>query len=130
MLSTLMLMFVVASCNKNQAAVKKLDGTWQLTHENGQPVDADDIVKLTFTKCKLAKDEYCTLTFTTIFLGQTFTSSAMYLVMDKGETMEIKYTSQGQTSIDRFKIKELTKSKLVIEVTEGTSVSTEEYKKI
>ncbi len=130
MLSTLMLMFVVASCNKNQTAVKKLDGTWQLTHQNGNPVDADEITKMTFTKCKLKKDEYCQMSFSYTALGQTFSASAQFLVMDDGNTLEYKYTSAGQTSIERLKIKELTKSKLILEITEGTTVYTEEYKKL
>lgn len=130
MLSTLMLMFVVASCSKDQAAVKKLDGVWQLDKINGNAVDGDEVTKMTFSKCKLKKDEYCNIEYSYTFFGGTVTQTGKYLVMDKGETLELKFTSQGQTSIERIKIKELTKSKMIIEMTEGTTVYTEEYKKL
>ena len=48
----MLLMFVVASCNKDQSAVKKLDGSWQLSKINGNNVEADEVTKITFTKCK------------------------------------------------------------------------------
>lgn len=129
-LSTMMLMFVVTSCNKNQSAVKKLDGQWQLTKQNGVAVDADDISKITFTECKLKKDEYCDIQFSYTILGQTITNSGQFLVTDDGETLEIKFTTGGQTSVDQLKIKELSKSVLILETTEGSTVSTEEYKKL
>jgi hypothetical protein len=130
MLSTLMLMFIVASCNKDQRAVKTLDGKWQQTKMNGNPIDADEIYTIEFKACKLKKEEYCVVTVSEVYFGQTFTFTGDFKVIDKGETLELRFTSQGTTQISRFKIKELSKSTLIIEVTEGTSVYTEEYKKI
>lgn len=130
MLSTLMLMFIVAGCSKDQRAVKRLDGTWQLTEENGNAVDANEVSKITFSNCKLKKDEYCTISFSYSVFGQTFSANGEYLVTDKGETLEVKTTSSNTTTIQRFVIKELTKSTLIIESTSGGVVNKEEYKKI
>jgi hypothetical protein len=130
MLSTLMLMFIIAGCSKDQKAVKTLDGVWQLTKLNGNSVDANLVYKLTFTECKLKKDEYCTIKEDYSFGGQSSTGVGEFLVMDKGETLELKFTVSGSTFIDRYKIKELEKSKLILEITEDNSVQTEEYIKL
>lgn len=130
LLSTMMLMFVVASCSKDQRAVRILDGQWKLSRVNSNPVDADDNVTISFTACKLKKEEYCKVSITEGTGSMSFTFNGDFKVIDKGETLELRFTSLGQTQITRFKIKELTKSKLVIEVTEGTSVYTEEYTKM
>lgn len=130
LLSTLMLMFVVASCNKDQRAVRILDGQWKLSRRNGNPVDANENVTITFTACKLKKEEYCKVSITDSSDGASITFNGDFKVVDKGETLELRFTVFGQSEISRFKIKELTKKKLIIEVTEGTSVYTEEYAKI
>lgn len=127
--SAMMLLFV-AGCSKDQRAVKILDGKWQLTKENGVSVDADYIEQVAFSNCKLKKDEYCNVNITITEPDFNFSFSGEYKVMDKGETLEFKFTIFGESSIERMKIKELTKTKLVIEVTEGSSVYTAEYKKI
>ena len=128
--STLMLMFFVSSCNKDQRAVRILDGTWQLTKINGNAVEANIIYKLSFTKCKLRKDEYCTIKEEFSLAGSSSTGIGEFLVTDKGETLELRFTISGTTMIERYKIKELTKSKLILEITQGTSVQTEEYIKL
>jgi len=84
---------------------------------------------ISFTKCKLKNDEYCSATFTSIENGQTFTSTAEYLVKEDGAKLEIKSSFGGQTYIDVVTIRELDKDLLVIEIQEGTSVYTEEYEK-
>ena len=123
-------MFVFASCNKDQSAVKKLDGSWQLSKINGNNVEADEVTKITFTKCKLKKEETCAVKFEYTSFGETEEFAGEFLVADKGETLELRFTFFGQTNIERFTIKELSKETLVLEITEGTSVQTEEYKKL
>ena len=129
LLSTLMLL-VFAGCSKDQKAVKILDGKWKLMKVNGTALDADEVYTLEFSNCKLKKEEYCVLQIFYSLGGQSINLSAEYKVIDKGETLEMKVSSGGTTEIDRYKIKELTKTKLVMEVTEGTSVYSEEYTKL
>ena len=65
----------MSSCNKDQAAVKKLDETWNLTEytlENGG-VTVDVLTggidyALAFENCKLKKEEWCSMS-TTATLG-------------------------------------------------------------
>jgi len=127
--ATLML-FVAAGCSKDQKAVKTLDGKWKLMKVNGDALDADEVYTMEFSNCKLKKEEYCVVQIFYSFQGQSINLSAEYKVIDKGETLELKVSSGGTTQIDRYKIKELTKTKLVTEVTEGTTVYTEEYTKL
>lgn len=125
-----MLLFVSVGCNKDQKAVKTLDGTWQLVSENGVPVEGTYVQKVAYSNCKLKKDEYCNVTVTISDLGDNLSFSGQYKILDKGETMETKFTIFGETTISRAKITELTKSVLKIESTENNIVSTEEYKKV
>jgi hypothetical protein len=127
--SALMLL-VFAGCNKDQRAVRILDGSWQLTKENGAPVEFGYSEQITFSNCKLKKDEYCTIKFDIADSGESFSFVGDYKVMDKGETLELRFTFFGESEIQRMKIKELTKSKLVLEQTEGSSIYTAEYNKI
>lgn len=130
LLSTLMLMFVVAGCNKNQKAVKTLDGKWQLSKENGNTVSSDEIYQMTFSNCKLRKDEYCAVRLDLTFIGGNISISGDFRVLDKGETIETRFTFDGDTEITRLTMRELTKTKFVWEYTLDGSVYFEEYVKI
>jgi hypothetical protein len=130
--SVLAMFFVVASCNKDQRAVKNLEGKWLLVKENGQNVSATDTRTITFTNCKLKKDEYCNvlveLKDSEFDTNETF--NADYKVMDDGETLEFKVSFDGQVSITKFRIRELDGSKLVLEETMDGETYLEEYKKM
>lgn len=61
-LLTLFVFLLLASCDENQQVVKKLDGTWEVTRYNQEPVtDSTPFLfqKITFNDCKLSKEEYC-----------------------------------------------------------------------
>ncbi|NOQ71406.1 MAG: hypothetical protein GQ574_05370 [Crocinitomix sp.] len=133
MFATIALMAV--SCNKNQAAVKKLDGTWKATSinytEDGVTVDileAGFITSATyvFDGCKLKNDEFCNLTTTFVTSLGTNTSTDVYNVINDGVTLQVK-DEMGSTDIWSKTIDELTSTKLVITELEpgaGSTVST------
>jgi len=130
-LSTLMLLFAVAGCNKDQKVVKTLDGKWQLSKLNGNAVPADEISQVTFSNCKLRKDEYCAVRVDiTSFVGENISISGDFRVLDKGETIETRFTFDGEIVITRLTMKDLTKTKFVWEYTSDGFVYVDEYVKI
>ena len=82
---------LAVSCNKNQKAVKNLDGSWNLTFQDGEKVEEDDKLIYTFDNCKLKKDEYCTLTIEDNESKET----ASYKVDDDGETLVLRDEYDG-----------------------------------
>lgn len=135
LIGALALFVVLVSCNKNQQAVKKLNGTWRVTEttvDNGQTVtttqysDASNSETYRFDKCKLKKDEYCNVTFTSG--GVSITQK--YRVIDDGETMEIKYEVFGYSSTSTMKIVELKKKSLKLQTVTGGTTSTSTLEKI
>ena len=100
------------SCNKDQKAVKKLDGEWKAT----KFIDADEPTlniaalvdfRVTFNECKLKDDEYCTMTTQVTFGAETDTDVSLFKVSGDGAIMEFKDTD-GST--ETFEITELSKS--------------------
>jgi hypothetical protein len=130
--SVLATLFIVASCNKDQRAVKNLEGKWLLVKQNGQTVPADETTTITFSNCKLKKDEYCNVLVefkdATLAINESYNAS--YKVMDDGETLELKVTFDGQSSIQRMRIRELDGNKLILEETTDGETYVEEYKKM
>lgn len=109
---------VLASCNKDQKAVKTLDGTWEVSTVNGFPVPASSEAyhKYTFSNCKLKDDEYCDVKYQDNYE----TSNFLYKVSEKGTKLTFKV---GTDEIS-FTIVELEKDKLVTTGQfEGTSVT-------
>jgi hypothetical protein len=113
---------VVFSCNKNQKAVKTLDGTWKtnkylVTTEEGT-VDlflTDDFsYTMVFEKCKLKDNDFCNLTVTQVLGEETTSSSLLYRVSEEGTVLETSQT--GSIFINKYEIIELTKFKLVFKV--------------
>jgi len=99
------------SCNKDQKAVKKLDGEWKAT----KFIDADEPavnyaavidIRVIFTECELKDDDYCTMTTKVTFDGDTQTETGLFKVSGDGTTMEFK-GSDG--TIETFEITELSK---------------------
>ncbi len=127
-LITAVALLVFASCNKNQKAVKTLDGSWELVSTDGVAVtDPDDVTTVTYSNCKLKKDEYCEVTTK----DSDGTETAMYKVEDDGETLIYKVTESGISIELKSTIDELTDDKLVI-TTDFLGLGTikSEYKKV
>lgn len=124
---------VLVSCNKNQAAVKKLDGTWTATEmmfsEGGLSLDLIDLGgsgSFTFNSCKLKKDEWCTgsstLTTPALLGGATETTSQLYRVIEDGTKMEMKESDTSTATI--ITIVSLTEESLEMTFTDdGADVS-------
>ena len=113
---------IAVACNKNQSAVKKLDGTWEATEinysEDGATVDLleEGIVTSAtyiFDGCKLKDDEFCSLTTTFVTIVGSGTESDLYNVIDDGETLQTKDDASSET-INAITIDELTRSTLVL----------------
>jgi len=118
------LLFV--ACNKNQSAIKKLDGTWAATElvetdlETGLSYDRialGETFKLTFSNCKLKDDEWCNSNSISTLDELIFTANLLYNVQNKGKQLITKVTPTGEIS-DTYTIVELTKSRLVLTETD------------
>ena len=118
----------VASCSKNQKAVKILDGKWKATSfivTDG--TDSFDFLllgtsfEMLFENCKLKDEETCNLTVTTNNGSDTEVENLMYKVIDDGNKLEwIDDTNNSEI----FTIAELTKTKLIMKTTEdGLSIT-------
>ncbi|WP_090247993.1 lipocalin family protein [Lishizhenia tianjinensis] len=111
---------VAVSCTKEQRSVNKLEGTWTLDkiEENDGSVtvtDNDPNGEVTFNKCKLAKDEFCTYSSTISyeFNGNTFefSDAGEYRVQDD----EIQFREDAEdNSYDVATIEELKNKELVV----------------
>lgn len=128
-LFTICIFLVLASCNKDQEAVKKLDGTWEEVSINGTAVPDSSKGSYNFENCKLKTEEYCTAVYTSAD-GNALTSE--YQVKEKGTILALKIedpTFGGFTL--NSKIDELTESKLVLSTTLPiiNQTTTTEYKK-
>ncbi len=119
--------FVLATaCNKNQQAVKKLDGTWEATKMEvtfdvfGTQLTIDLIdqggsATMTFDGCKLKKDEWCTIssTFYEPLTDTTTVSNDLYRVTGDGTVLETKESDTSST-VTLITIVDLTKTDLKV----------------
>lgn len=101
----------IASCNKDQRAVKKLSGEWTLVKVAGFAVDAsgEETQTMNFNECKLKDDEYCSVTITSGDGAET----SQYKVTNDGETLVYKDEDGDE---DQFTIVTLEKEKLVLKM--------------
>ncbi|MEO9531827.1 MAG: hypothetical protein ABJG68_13685 [Crocinitomicaceae bacterium] len=121
---------MLVSCNKNQAAVKKLDGSWTVTSAKTTDgsftydgVAAGDYTQsMTFTACKLKTDEWCTMSSTTTWGNLTDTESDVFRVTGDGMTLESKDDDTSST-IWSMTINELTKSEMTATSTDGSATT-------
>jgi hypothetical protein len=124
---------LAVACNKDQAAVKKLDGTWKATSVKisfgGLTIDAMPTfitsVTMTFDGCKLKTDEFCNVTTVTTYPDgvPTETDAAQYRVVGDGEKIEMR-DDPSSTTITSATINELTKTSCTITMTEGSGEET------
>ncbi|NOQ73406.1 MAG: hypothetical protein GQ574_15480 [Crocinitomix sp.] len=124
---------IAVSCNKNQKAVKTLDGTWNATSvvgiSGGVTVDLFALgvftsFTYTFDGCKLKDDEFCGITITIVADGDTDTNTGLYTVIDDGLTLQMK-DDLASTELISMEIVELTKSELKLRQVEGAGTADE-----
>lgn len=123
----LFIVFIAATlvaCNKNQSAVRKLDGTWTMIQLKSGTITIDaaqmeEKIELTFDNCKLKNDEWCNLTTTTTEGNQSESEKSLYRVTGDGEVLEMKDDSNS-TSIETITIVELDKKSLTLKVVDGS----------
>jgi hypothetical protein len=122
------------ACNKDQQAVKKLDGTWKAQFyyvtEDGEKSDnlaaSPDSFSftMTFESCKLKNDEFCSASSTTTFDGESETTSFLYRVINDGTVMELKEV--GSLFVQEINIDYLSKDLMELNwVIEGEDMSFE-----
>lgn len=117
-------LLILTACDKDQNAVKMLDGTWELSTVNGFPIPANSEAyhKYTFSNCKLKDNEYCDVVYT----DNSETWNFLYNVSGKGTVMTVKSGNEVRS----FTIVELEKEKFVTTtVIEGNTI-TFSYKKL
>lgn len=124
---------IAVACNKNQAAVRKLDGTWKATTynytEDGVTINllgAGFITGATFDfeGCKLKDDEFCNVTTTISTILGADSETGLYNVTNDGETLQIK-DDPSSTTINAITIDDLTNSALKINWTDIDGYKTE-----
>lgn len=111
------------ACNKNQRAVNKLDGSWEATkwvasdgYSSADLIATGELVEanMTFSSCKLKKDEWCSLTSTFTLAGEpTVNSSQFYRVTVDGTKLETKENSNA-IAVTNHEIVEMTGKSLKI----------------
>lgn len=121
----------LVSCNKDQAAVKKLDGTWNATAATsvtgGVSIDlltTGSSYTMTFNSCKLKKDEWCTGSVAVGFGGATLTSDVVYKVTGDGTVLTSQDHADSTASAESMNIVELSKTDATFEQVDGTTTTT------
>ena len=122
MIATVALLAV--ACNKNQSAVKKLDGQWNVTKmlitEDGKSIDIIGLgasSTMTFNACKLKDNEYCDMSATTTFDGDTDVATGVFKVTEDG-TKLVQADSDTSSTTTTMDIIELTNSNASLMYTE------------
>lgn len=121
-LSVAILAFVLGSCSKEAKLNRKLDGKWEITTEDGTAVADDEKYTVEFTKDKDGKGA---VTMASTSQGIAFTGT---YVLDKDEKITITLNAFGTTDVTILKVKDYSKSKLVLTDEDGTDVT--EFKKL
>ncbi len=121
------MLIALTSCNKNQKAVKVLDGSWELIKINDNAIVAEDGETVTFSSCKLKKEEFCSVV-TKFADGDV--DNGEYKVGDDGETLIVKDIIGTLTVELKAVINELSNDKLVYTIDFLGDTDKYEYKKI
>ncbi|UKN01868.1 hypothetical protein K6119_19275 [Paracrocinitomix mangrovi] len=113
----------LVSCNKDQAAVKKLDGTWKATEATyaisgttTNLLDGGTEISMTFNSCKLKTDEWCTGSQTVTWGGASFTENMLFRVTGDGTVLESK--ADDTSDVFSMTIVELSKTNATFEQTD------------
>lgn len=125
------LLLTLLACNKDQKAIKKMDGNWNATKYKITDSDPDFTFSIDFAsgegvsysasydECKLKDDEWCTYTETQTILGDPDTFSGFYRVTKDGTVLELKDT-EASTDIEAWDIVELSKDEIKLNYVNGT----------
>ncbi len=124
----------VISCNKNQSAVKKLDGKWNTTKavvvdNTGKSTDLIALggdIEWNFTKYKLKDAEFCdySTSFINISLGINDTEIGVFKVEDDGTKLVVASTKNDPISdYETMTIKELTKDNCILSASDSTGTT-------
>jgi hypothetical protein len=124
LLMGLLLAFFAVSCNKDQQAVKKLDGKWKMSKFNGVAVPEAQAQVWTVTACKLKTDELCSVSQQT----GSQTLNYKFLIKDDGKTFVMK-NEAGSVTLQTYTIETLDKTNLKLKYTDGSNQITTEYVK-
>lgn len=130
--------FMFTSCNKDQAAVNKMEGEWKVktskTYLNGtevQPAEGEETpdMTLTFEKCKLADAEWCDASMAVSFDGASITTDFKYNVSNDGESMSWDMDNNAATTEDRINatINKVSKKEIDFYYTETEGSDTYRY---
>jgi hypothetical protein len=119
--------FIAVGCNKDQKAVKQLDGEWNATSfiytdVNGQSeqlITNDYSFKMTFNGCKLKDEEFCEVIMEDVLLGVPDIIIMDFRVNGDGEYLEVVNT-QNPSEAYQFEIRELDKDDLELNLDYGT----------
>jgi len=127
-IGALIMLVVFTSCDKNQTAVRKLDGKWQVTEataSNGvssttTTYASNNTSTYTFDNCKLKKDEYCNVAISQTIYGTNVSINQQYRITDDGKTLEFKNGSFSST----MTIVDLKGKDLTLQATNGSNSTT------
>ncbi len=112
-------LFFVIACNKDQSAVKMLNGTWELNRYAGIEVPLEQRFTYSFYACKLKQDTYCDFRKT----NPNGTSiDLMYRVSQEGKKLELHALSPSGNAPVLFAVRKLNKTNLTLRF-ENDSIS-------
>lgn len=116
---------VAVACNKDQKVVKKLDGTWNCTSwmetygGSSEEYIADGYTfKMGFNNCKLKDDEFCEVTITQTYDGESDIYAMEYRVAGGGTSLEIR-EKDYPSELTLFGIEEFEKDKMTLHLDYG-----------
>ncbi|MFD1552068.1 hypothetical protein DNU06_00780 [Putridiphycobacter roseus] len=129
----LMLLIAIAmvsvACNKDQNAVKKLDGKWLVKTIDGSVVGDDEAFTIRFDNCKLKKDEYCTAYQAAV--NDTTAFDLTYKVQSEGTVLILRVEDEdGEFEDISNTIDELSKDELILTQTAFGTASKYVFEKI
>lgn len=112
---------IVASCSKDQRAVKDLEGTWNATSYkvNGvETIGSGASLSMTFEKCKVKK-ENCPGSSTITFGSLSETDQFTYKIYEKATKLDIDMTDAADDDITGATITEVTDSRFAFNWTDA-----------
>lgn len=127
--------FVLTSCNKEKAAVKKLDGSWEVksTSASVESVDCStgggstDVTTTTwnFEAYTVGDEETGTVIMTSTTAGVSSSDTMDYAVNEDADMLTLSASFSGLTISLPYTINKLSKSELEVELTTTEDILTE-----
>ena len=111
---------LAVACNKNQKAVKQLDGTWNVTSwmdtwdgASEEYIEDGYSMTMLFNNCKLKDDEFCDVVLTEVSGSESDSYAMEYRVAGYGTSLELRDTDYP-SELTYLKIEEFTKENLTL----------------